>query len=89
MTEGKKIENEDIAEGKRINIDYAGVWKDKLWRFTIKGNPYISVWIFSVFCCILYFCGNIILILLIIKPIQKNKCFIITNIILLLIKIEY
>lgn len=32
-----------IDESKRINIDYAEEWKDKLWRFTIKGNQYISV----------------------------------------------
>lgn len=33
----------EIEASKRINIDYAGEARDYLWRFTIKGNPYISV----------------------------------------------
>lgn len=37
-------ENEfQIVESKRINIDYAEEYKDKLWRFYIKDNPYVSV----------------------------------------------
>ncbi len=32
-----------IEASKRINIDYAGEAKEYLWRFTIKGNPYVSV----------------------------------------------
>jgi DNA-3-methyladenine glycosylase len=32
----------DIVETKRINIDYALEDKDRLWRFYIKDNPYIS-----------------------------------------------
>ena len=32
----------EIEESKRINIDYAEEWKDKLWRFTIKGNEFVS-----------------------------------------------
>ncbi len=35
--------NFSIQSSKRINIDYAEEWIDKLWRFTIKGNDYISV----------------------------------------------
>lgn len=33
---------EEIDRTKRINIDYAGEAKDFLWRFSIKGNPYVS-----------------------------------------------
>jgi DNA-3-methyladenine glycosylase len=31
-----------IVAAKRIGVDYAGPWKDKPWRFYIKGNPFIS-----------------------------------------------
>lgn len=41
------IDNDDksfeIEEDKRINIDYAEEYKDKLWRFYIKNNKYVSV----------------------------------------------
>ncbi|MDY3374550.1 MAG: DNA-3-methyladenine glycosylase [Terrisporobacter othiniensis] len=33
----------EIAVDKRINIDYAQEDKDKLWRFYIKNNKYVSV----------------------------------------------
>lgn len=33
----------EIVEDKRINIDYAEEYKDKLWRFYIKDNKYVSV----------------------------------------------
>ncbi|WBW97876.1 DNA-3-methyladenine glycosylase [Oceanirhabdus sp. W0125-5] len=32
----------DIVESKRINIDYAEEFKDKLWRFYIKDNTFVS-----------------------------------------------
>lgn len=31
-----------IARAKRINIDYAEEYKDKLWRFYLAGNPNVS-----------------------------------------------
>ncbi|MDN5304986.1 MAG: DNA-3-methyladenine glycosylase [Fusobacteriaceae bacterium] len=34
--------NFDIIESKRINIDYAEEYKDKLWRFYIKDNKFVS-----------------------------------------------
>lgn len=41
------VDNEDnnfeIEEDKRINIDYAEEDKDRLWRFYIKNNKYVSV----------------------------------------------
>lgn len=32
---GILVPESDIKEGKRIGVDYAGAWKDKLWRFTL------------------------------------------------------
>lgn len=32
----------DIATGPRINVDYAGSWAHKEWRFWIRGNPFVS-----------------------------------------------
>lgn len=37
-----KKENVEIIADKRIGIDYAEEYKDKLWRFLIKGNKFIS-----------------------------------------------
>ena len=31
-----------IERTKRIGIDYAGADKNNLWRFTVKGNPFVS-----------------------------------------------
>jgi DNA-3-methyladenine glycosylase len=31
-----------IVQAKRIGVDYAGEWKDKPWRFYIKGNRFVS-----------------------------------------------
>ncbi len=33
----------DIVETTRVGIDYAGDWKNKCWRFYIRGNKFISV----------------------------------------------
>jgi len=30
------------ARSKRIGVDYAGLYKEKLWRFYIEGNEYVS-----------------------------------------------
>jgi DNA-3-methyladenine glycosylase len=32
----------DIMEKTRIGVDYAGEWKNKPWRFYIKGNSFVS-----------------------------------------------
>lgn len=37
-----EVKDEDVVITKRINIDYAAEYKDKPWRFYIKGNPYVS-----------------------------------------------
>lgn len=39
---GKKISNKDIEATPRIGIDYAGDDASLPWRFTIKGNPWVS-----------------------------------------------
>ena len=36
-------ESFEIVEATRINIPYAGAYQDKLWRFYIKGNAFVSV----------------------------------------------
>jgi len=41
--DGYVLKKEDIEESRRINIDYAQEAKDYLWRFTIKGNDFVSV----------------------------------------------
>lgn len=37
-----KIPANQIVKAERIGIDYAGIWKDKLLRFYIKGNLFVS-----------------------------------------------
>jgi len=36
------IAQEDIVEAPRIGVDYAGEWKNKPWRFYVKGNRHVS-----------------------------------------------
>ena len=37
-----ELSKDEIVITKRINIDYAGNDKDRLWRFYIKNNPFVS-----------------------------------------------
>jgi DNA-3-methyladenine glycosylase len=39
---GEEIPGDGIGRTKRIGIDYAGEACDYLWRFTVKGDPYVS-----------------------------------------------
>lgn len=39
---GKRVPKNKIVKDERIGVDYAGKYKDKLWRFYIKDNPYVS-----------------------------------------------
>jgi len=39
---GIKISPRQIKKAKRVGVDYAGKWKDKLLRFYIKDNPFVS-----------------------------------------------
>jgi len=34
---------EDVAKTKRVGVDYSGEWKNRPWRFYIKGNKFVSV----------------------------------------------
>jgi len=43
IKDAPSILKEDIVETTRIGVDYAGVWKNKSWRFYIKGNSFVSV----------------------------------------------
>jgi len=36
------IPKENIVETTRVGVDYAGEWKNKPWRFYIKGNEFVS-----------------------------------------------
>jgi DNA-3-methyladenine glycosylase len=42
LEDGEKIDGKDIVKSKRIGIDYAEEYKDKLWRFYIKNNKWVS-----------------------------------------------
>jgi DNA-3-methyladenine glycosylase len=37
-----ELDQDKIVITKRVNIDYAGEDKDRLWRFCIKDNPFVS-----------------------------------------------
>ncbi len=39
---GETIKKSQIVKAKRIGIDYAREWKEKPWRFYIKGNKFVS-----------------------------------------------
>ncbi|MFZ5944974.1 MAG: DNA-3-methyladenine glycosylase [Bacillota bacterium] len=43
LEEGEKIQQKDILETVRINIDYAGEAKHYPWRYIIKNNRFVSV----------------------------------------------
>ncbi|MDD5290545.1 MAG: DNA-3-methyladenine glycosylase [Patescibacteria group bacterium] len=38
----EKFKNSQIKKATRIGVDYAGKYKDKKWRFYIKGNIFVS-----------------------------------------------
>lgn len=42
IVDAKQVSSQDIVESPRVDIDYAGEWKDKPWRFYIKGTGYVS-----------------------------------------------
>jgi DNA-3-methyladenine glycosylase len=33
---------ERIRSGRRVNVDYAGPWAEKPWRYALEGNPWVS-----------------------------------------------
>jgi len=38
----EELKNSQIKKTTRVGVDYAGKYKDKKWRFYIKGNQFIS-----------------------------------------------
>ena len=40
--DGVAVKEANVARAKRIGVDYAGEWKNKLWRFYLKENPFVS-----------------------------------------------
>ena len=36
------VSKEKIVETTRVGVDYAGEWKNRSWRFYIKGNNFVS-----------------------------------------------
>ena len=34
--------NEEIIAAPRVNINYAEEYRDKLWRFLLRGNAFVS-----------------------------------------------
>lgn len=39
---GVGVSSSQIVRAKRIGVDYAGRYRCKLWRFYLKGNPFVS-----------------------------------------------
>ena len=37
------VAQDEIMETTRIGIDYSGDWKNKLWRFYIRNNKFVSI----------------------------------------------
>ena len=42
LEDAPEVSKDEIIATKRVNIDYAGTDKDRLWRFYIKDNPFVS-----------------------------------------------
>lgn len=42
VEDAPSISYEEIVEKTRVGVEYAGEWKNKPWRFYIKGNSFIS-----------------------------------------------
>ena len=40
--EDRQLDAGDIEATPRIGVDYAGTYKEKPWRFYIRGNPHVS-----------------------------------------------
>ena len=48
LEEHRLLSDDEIAVGKRVGIDYAGEDVDKLWRFWVKGNEFVSNEVFPL-----------------------------------------
>lgn len=43
IEDAPSVSEDDIVEATRVGVDYAGAWKNKSWRFYMKGNDFVSV----------------------------------------------
>lgn len=43
ITEGRSVAETKILATRRINVNYAGEWKELPWRFVIRDSPFLSV----------------------------------------------
>jgi DNA-3-methyladenine glycosylase len=43
IMESPSVLEKAVVETTRIGVDYAGDWKNRCWRFYIKGNRFVSV----------------------------------------------
>ena len=43
INDAQPVSQGEIMETTRIGVDYAGEWKNKPWRFYVKGNRFVSV----------------------------------------------
>jgi len=43
VNNAQPVPKEEIVETTRVGVSYAGEWKNKPWRFYIKGNRFVSV----------------------------------------------
>jgi len=48
VEKGERIGENNICQTKRINVDYAGKWKEEPWRFYVKNNDFVSVKTFQI-----------------------------------------
>lgn len=42
ITDHQSIKTSEIGVSPRVNIEYAGEYKDRLWRYYMKENPFVS-----------------------------------------------
>jgi len=42
LEENREFSKREIIVGPRVGIDYAGEDKDRLWRFWVRGNEFVS-----------------------------------------------
>jgi DNA-3-methyladenine glycosylase len=42
IEEAEAVSRSEVVKSTRVGVDYAGDWKDKPWRFYIRGSPFVS-----------------------------------------------
>jgi DNA-3-methyladenine glycosylase len=42
VEDAPEVQLDEIVASKRVGVDYAGEWKDLLWRFYVKNNQFVS-----------------------------------------------